>query len=454
AVVTWAGAAHTNVPVNGQGVVFYTTGALPTGITAGTGYFVVDQSGSTFQIAATPGGTPINTSGTQSGTQSAGGNGFPYNRANDVGNLIWTSSGITNTGTTTYALQVITQTDALLSSNAVQDQWYFSIIDWKVHVYSTTNPAIAMPGLELAINKTGAFFVNSAFVTVQNLALRYAASSGLMAEQTNSFTARDLTISYVGGGNINGAGVRGGNAADIILSGNNIVYERILAYECYDGGLTIQPLASNALVTNVTYRNNVIANTTQGIFQIITRGAALSNISIYNNTGYNAPSWSEGQRWGAGGSSEDGQQYGMYHNGAASPAPANYNNFNNVYAGLGTSCSIRGSGALTDWSGSGNMLLDYNLWSRLNGTAPLYCAVPSPNQNLSAWAAGENPPQEAHGQIGVDPMFVDASAQNFAPAAGSPLLNAGTNLHGAGVVLDFNHNPRPSSGPFTVGAIQ
>jgi hypothetical protein len=52
-------------------VVFSTTGALPTGLTAGTQYFVktVLTSG-TFTVSASSGGTVINTSGTQSGTQT------------------------------------------------------------------------------------------------------------------------------------------------------------------------------------------------------------------------------------------------------------------------------------------------------------------------------------------------------------------------------------------------
>jgi hypothetical protein len=62
--------ASGTVPLFGSTVVFATTGALPTGITAGTTYYAVNVSGSTFQIAATSGGTPIATSGTQSGTQS------------------------------------------------------------------------------------------------------------------------------------------------------------------------------------------------------------------------------------------------------------------------------------------------------------------------------------------------------------------------------------------------
>ena len=55
--------------VNGKRVIFQTTGALPTGITANTVYFVVNAAANTFQISATSGGAAIATSGTQSGTQ-------------------------------------------------------------------------------------------------------------------------------------------------------------------------------------------------------------------------------------------------------------------------------------------------------------------------------------------------------------------------------------------------
>lgn len=55
---------------NGVAVVFSTTGALPTGLTAGTIYYVVNRTADTFQVAATVGGTAITTSGTQSGTHT------------------------------------------------------------------------------------------------------------------------------------------------------------------------------------------------------------------------------------------------------------------------------------------------------------------------------------------------------------------------------------------------
>jgi hypothetical protein len=65
-VITWT--AHgflADTPVK-----FETTGALPTGITAGTTYYVKNPTASTFEVAATPGGTSITTTGTQSGVHT------------------------------------------------------------------------------------------------------------------------------------------------------------------------------------------------------------------------------------------------------------------------------------------------------------------------------------------------------------------------------------------------
>ena len=55
---------------NGTAVVLSTTGALPTGLVVGTVYYVVNVSGTQFSLAATYGGSAINTSGTQSGVHS------------------------------------------------------------------------------------------------------------------------------------------------------------------------------------------------------------------------------------------------------------------------------------------------------------------------------------------------------------------------------------------------
>ena len=81
AVITWTGLPYAGFATTGTNwtapIVFSTTGALPTGITAGTTYWVIGNtlSGTTFEIATSVAnalaGSAINTSGSQSGTQSA-----------------------------------------------------------------------------------------------------------------------------------------------------------------------------------------------------------------------------------------------------------------------------------------------------------------------------------------------------------------------------------------------
>lgn len=76
ATVSIASPAVVTTPTNhglsvNDPVVFSTSGALPTGITAGTVYFVTaTPSATTFRIGATAGGADINTSGSQSGTHT------------------------------------------------------------------------------------------------------------------------------------------------------------------------------------------------------------------------------------------------------------------------------------------------------------------------------------------------------------------------------------------------
>jgi len=69
-VVTWSSHGLST----GTPVIFSTTGALPTGITAGTTYYVIAVDANTFQIATSwansMAGTAVNTSGSQSGTQT------------------------------------------------------------------------------------------------------------------------------------------------------------------------------------------------------------------------------------------------------------------------------------------------------------------------------------------------------------------------------------------------
>jgi hypothetical protein len=71
AVVTWWGGAHglaADSPVR-----FTTTGALPTGLSVGTTYYVLASglTSNTFRVSVTPGGAAVNTSSAGSGFQNA-----------------------------------------------------------------------------------------------------------------------------------------------------------------------------------------------------------------------------------------------------------------------------------------------------------------------------------------------------------------------------------------------
>lgn len=58
----------TSALTDGTAVQLFTTGKLPTGLVPGTVYYVVNSLGTSCNLAATPGGAAIDTSGTQSGT--------------------------------------------------------------------------------------------------------------------------------------------------------------------------------------------------------------------------------------------------------------------------------------------------------------------------------------------------------------------------------------------------
>jgi hypothetical protein len=148
-VVTWAAHGLTgNSPV-----VFSTTGALPTGITAGTVYWVVGASitTNTFQIATSIAnaiaGTAVNTSGSQSGVQSGQSEvplttGNPFNlcgvslTAGDwdvAGSVYFDGNAATTIG---YLFASVGTTSATL--NQTQDA--FTIAAYPSASFGTVNP--------------------------------------------------------------------------------------------------------------------------------------------------------------------------------------------------------------------------------------------------------------------------------------------------------------------------
>lgn len=81
-VVTWTAHGHSA----GDTFVPTTTGALPTGLTAGATYYIINPTTDTFQLSLTSGGAAINTTGSQSGTHTG------TTGTSDPLNIRWCSS--------------------------------------------------------------------------------------------------------------------------------------------------------------------------------------------------------------------------------------------------------------------------------------------------------------------------------------------------------------------------
>jgi hypothetical protein len=69
---------------DGTTITFTSTGALPTGLTVGQVYFVVNSTGGTFNVSTSIAGAPITTSGSQSGTQRISQRGIDLADAGDA----------------------------------------------------------------------------------------------------------------------------------------------------------------------------------------------------------------------------------------------------------------------------------------------------------------------------------------------------------------------------------
>jgi hypothetical protein len=74
---------------DGTSITFNSTGALPTGLSVGQVYFVVNSTGGTFNVSTTIAGSPITTSGTQSGLQYISQRGVDLADAGDADTPIY-----------------------------------------------------------------------------------------------------------------------------------------------------------------------------------------------------------------------------------------------------------------------------------------------------------------------------------------------------------------------------
>ncbi len=407
-------------------------------------------------------------------------NGHPYNYANDVGNILWGFSFIGGTNVPPALTNASTGQMTGGGTGGVwyrpgdgtahlttQGQWNFNTDNWRVQIYSTSNPATAMPGLSLGID-TACIYILVSYNTFQNFTLQYCGMSPIMSEGTNNnIIVRDCVVQWGGGGNIGGASnadSRYGDGIDIEGSTQGWLVERNWFYQMYDAA--VGPQCGGSYQNNITIRNNVVSQMNNPFSSFIFNSPQANGYYIYNNTIYgNQGGWScvpSAQRPNGA-----PNLLGFY------PGVLGQTNMlikNNIWAGIGGAGSNPGFGINgTEWSSAsnpanpfaGSVWLDYNCWpvNTSSGSAQKI-ALHGGNYTLSSWATGTSaagsftPALEVHGIFGQDPQFTSQSGLNFTPTSGSPCRNSGVNLYSQGVVWDINKNLRPTSGPFTIGAFQ
>ncbi|MGH6795868.1 MAG: choice-of-anchor Q domain-containing protein [Methylocella sp.] len=366
-------------------------------------------------------------------------NGHPYNNANDVGNIICCSPRKTG-------VEKWSQSD--LKSPL---DWFFRTSDWRVVVYSTTNPATAFTGLELAIDRVIVSISGASYAYLQNFDLHYGTASAIQGNGTTQsyLTFRDLDISYIGGGNLGGSGIRYGVGINLWGNAHNIMVERNRIWQIYDCGLANTSRGTDIVVHHITYRNNVLWNMSS-LFNIWLEptdngGSTMHDIYVLNNTAIDPGQWGYNQHPinGNGG-------FGLVIGSPATVAVSNIVIKNNAF-GYFPNNAIDEAQSFSMWKGV--MYMDYNDWFKSATAVPVvHQWVPTfLDEPLRTWAASF--PAEQHG-IEADPRFVSLAGGDLHPGTGSPLINAGVNLTSLGIVLDFDRHSRPATGAFDIGAYQ
>lgn len=148
---------------SGQPIKFSTTGALPTGITAGTTYFVIAAglAADTFEFSATVGGSAVNTSGSQSGTHWVERTG-----ALPTGLTLGTVYFARNVTTNTFELS-LTSGGASINTSGTQSGIFNAATGNDVNTGLAQTRAGAFLTMQAAINATLLLDLHNNNVTIQ-----------------------------------------------------------------------------------------------------------------------------------------------------------------------------------------------------------------------------------------------------------------------------------------------
>lgn len=205
--------------VAGNRIYFTTTGALPSGMTAGTDYYVLATglTANAFEIAATPAGTAINTTGTQSGVHTLSympwgkGDGSTTFQLPDFRGRTFVGSGIGTKVATIFSV-----TGNVIAVNGLSAANNNEFVTGQSVVFTATTPGNLTNGSTYFIVRTG----QTAFSLATNPANAQAGTLITLAgTEAGSFT---LTLSTRSTGDTGGEESHSQSLLELALHGHTI----------------------------------------------------------------------------------------------------------------------------------------------------------------------------------------------------------------------------------------
>ncbi|HWH71908.1 MAG TPA: right-handed parallel beta-helix repeat-containing protein, partial [Candidatus Sulfotelmatobacter sp.] len=288
--------------------------------------------------------------------------------------------------------------------------YFYDARSWQVKVRSETNPAKRYQSVELALRRHIIDQSSRAYVTYENLDLRYGAAHGIGGSSTAHITVRNCDISYIGGGHQltrpDGKPVRFGNGIEFWSDAHDCLVEDCRLWEIYDAALTNQGDGTN-VQERITYRGNVIWNSEYS-FEFWNRGPAsrTRDIVFERNTCVDAGlGWGHRQR-----PDPNGHHLMFYANTAATTnVVVRYNIFCNATDGL-----LRLHGP--DWTAA--LVMDQNCWFQPRGPWLLWG-----QQSVGAEQFGSflHPRGFDRHSVLSEPKFRDAARRDYRLGPDSPV---------------------------------
>jgi hypothetical protein len=233
----------------GDTVQFTTTGALPTGLTPSANYYVISSglTANAFEISATPGGTAVNTSGTQSGTHALY-RTTPVAVGNDDPRVTSNAYGVSATGTDDYAITLASAPAAYAAGQ---------VYAFKADVANTGGATLNVNGLGAkAITKHGATALATNDIPAGSIAeVRYDGTQFQLTTPTNAITT--VVTSHVYGAGSASKNLADANAAtQTIAHGLGVAPTKIrmrFAYNGSGGSATFSGFSDGSWITGGSY---------------------------------------------------------------------------------------------------------------------------------------------------------------------------------------------------------